>query len=188
LSARIDATTAGGGAGESGVSSCAGIEPGAIAGLASRFGLEVVVVASGNAIPGSYWGAPEAGLVGNRLFIRGDTPVHSLLHELAHFVCMEPSRRRRLDTDAGGDDREECAACYLEVLLAAHLSPYDPASCLADMDGWGYSFREGSAASWFRGDGLEARDWLATEGLIDTACRPTWRLRGQSFVGFGASP
>jgi hypothetical protein len=136
------------------------------------------MVAAGDDIPGSFWGAPEAGLVGSQLCYRADTPVHSLLHELAHYICMEPARRQRLDTDAGGDDLEECAVCYLEVLLAEQLAPFDAARCLADMDAWGYSFREGSARAWFRGDGREARAWLETHGLLDAAGQPSFSLRG----------
>jgi hypothetical protein len=157
---------------------CGELADGAVERLLGRFGVESVVVRPDHEIPGSYWGAPEAGLIAERIYWRADTPAHSLLHELAHFVCMDVSRRRALDTDAGGDDVEECAVCYLEVLLAEHLMPYGAERCLGDMDSWGYSFREGSARSWFRGDGREAREWLRAHGLIDAAHRPTWRLRG----------
>ena len=171
------------------VLSCAELAPESITALAARYGVEAVVVASDAEIPGSFWGAPEAGLVGDRIYFRADTPAHSLLHELAHVVCMDPARRGELDTDAGGDDLEECAVCYLEVLLADELPPFDHGRCLADMDAWGYSFREGRAATWFRGDGREARDWLEGRGLIDAAGQPTYRRREiQSLVGFGASP
>jgi hypothetical protein len=160
-----------------GILLCGAIARTAIDTLLARYGLEAAVVPARQAIPGSYWGAPEAGLIGKRLCFRGDTPVHSLLHELAHFVCMDPPRRRGLDTDAGGDDDEECAVCFLEVLLAGRLPPFDAARCLADMDAWGYSFREGSAAAWFGGDGRAARAWLLSHGVIDEADRPTWQLR-----------
>lgn len=153
------------------------IEPSAVDALLARYGLTGVRLEEGAAIPGSFWGAPEAGLSGRRIYFRPDTPVHSLLHELAHYVCMDAERRRGLDTNAGGDDEEECAVCYLEVLLADHLPPFDAARCLADMDRWGYSFREGSARAWFEGDGIAARDWLGAHGLIDAGQRPTWRLR-----------
>lgn len=156
---------------------CAELSPESIAALAARYGVEAVVVAPAGEIPGSFWGAPEAGLVGDRIYYRLDTPAHSLLHELAHVVCMDPARRGALDTNAGGDDLEECAVCYLEVLLANELPPFDHARCLADMDAWGYSFREGRAASWFRGDGREARDWLEARGLIDAAGKPSYRRR-----------
>ena len=66
-------------------------------------------------IPGSYWGEREAGLIGAKIFARLDTPLHSVLHESAHFICMTPERRAGLDTDAGGDDAEENAVCYLQI-------------------------------------------------------------------------
>jgi hypothetical protein len=136
-----------------------------------------VALAPGAEIPGSFWGAPEAGLVGEKLYYRADTPAHSLLHELAHVVCMDPARRDQLDTNAGGDDLEECAVCYLEVLLADELPPFDRTRCLADMDAWGYSFREGSARAWFRGDGREARTWLEAHDLVDAEGKPSFRRR-----------
>lgn len=166
---------------------CDAVARGAIESLLLRFGLAAVPVADDEPIPGSYWGAPEAGLVGRCLYFRQDTPVHSLLHEFAHFICMDPPRRAGLDTDAGGDDDEECAVCCLQVLLAPALPPFDADRCLTDMDAWGYSFREGSARAWFAGDGRAARAWLVGHGLIDESERPTGRLR-QSLVGFGASP
>jgi hypothetical protein len=156
---------------------CGELQDGTIAALLARYGVSASLLPPDSEIPGSYWGAPEAGLAGDKLFYRADTPVHSLLHELAHYVCMDPARRGRLDTDAGGDDEEECAVCYLEVLLADALPPFDRARCLADMDTWGYSFREGRAAAWFRGDGREAREWLEGRGLIDAVDRPTFDLR-----------
>lgn len=156
---------------------CAELVPETITALTARYGVEAVVVSPGADIPGSFWGAPEAGLVGERIYYRPDTPAHSLLHELAHVVCMDPARRGELDTNAGGDDLEECAVCYLEVLLAEELPPFGRERCLADMDAWGYSFREGRAASWFRGDGREAKEWLETHGLIDGAGKPSYRRR-----------
>jgi hypothetical protein len=159
------------------VLACAALAPESITALAARYGVRAVVVARDAEIPGSFWGAPEAGLVGDTLYYRPDTPAHSLLHELAHVVCMDPARRGELHTNAGGDDLEECAVCYLEVLLADDLPPFNRERCLADMDAWGYSFREGRAASWFRGDGQEAREWLELHGLVDAGGKPTYRRR-----------
>src|SRR5580698_2176791 len=90
----------------------------ALSALLARYGLELVVLEEQQDIPGSYWGDREAGLQGARLYARTDTPVHSILHEGSHFVCMAPVRRAGLDRDAGGDDLEESAVCYLQVLLA----------------------------------------------------------------------
>lgn len=143
--------------------SALGIEP--LRALFGAYGLEVVEVAGTSPIPGSYWGDCEAGLVGARLFLRGDTPVHSALHEGCHFVCMDASRRRQLDTDAGGDDLEESAVCYLQCVLAERLSGYSRTRIFADMDAWGYSFRLGSSRAWFVQDADDAREWLISRGL-----------------------
>ena len=149
----------------------------AVEDLLSAYGLELIIVTLGTDIPASYWGAPEAGIAGQCLFARADTPAHSLLHELSHYVCMAPERRAGLWRDAGGDDEEECAVCYLQVLLADRLPGLGRTRLLEDLDNWGYSFREGSAAAWFQGDGIAARDWLADKRLIDAEAKPTLRLR-----------
>jgi hypothetical protein len=146
--------------------------------LLQRYGATLVEVASGEPIPGSYWGEAEAGLVGNVVYVRADTPAHSFLHELCHYICMDAARRARLATDAGGDDDEESGVCYLQVLLAERLTGFGSARCLADMDAWGYSFREGSATAWFDGDGAHAREWLAAHALVDEGGAPTGRVRG----------
>lgn len=148
-----------------------------IGALLEAYGAELVEVAAGERIPGSYWGDSEAGLVANRVYVRADTPAHSLLHELCHYVCMDDARRAALATDAGGDDDEECGVCYLQVLLAERLRGFGAARCLADMDVWGYSFREGSARAWLEGDGRHARAWLRAHDLIDAEGRATLRLR-----------
>jgi hypothetical protein len=156
----------------------ADVARGDVEALAAKYGMRIVELERGERIPGSYWGESEAGLVGNRLFVRADTPVHSALHELCHYVCMDDERRARLATDAGGSDDEECGVCYLEVLLADELRGFGRARCLADMDTWGYTFREGSAAAWWAGDARFARKWLLESALIDAADRPTFALRG----------
>jgi hypothetical protein len=89
---------------------------------------------------------------------------------------MDEARRARLATDAGGSDDEECGVCYLEVLLADELRGFGRTRCLADMDAWGYSFREGSAGAWWVGDACFARDWLLQRGLVDSRGQPTSRL------------
>jgi hypothetical protein len=153
------------------------LDPAALEGLLSAYGLELIRVGSGAEIPASYWGAPEAGIAGSCVFARDDTPAHSLLHEISHYVCMTAERRTQLWRDAGGDDEEESAVCYLQVLLAERLPGLSFERLLEDLDAWGYSFREGSAAAWFCGDGLGSRRWLAERALIDDLGSPTLRLR-----------
>lgn len=160
------------------VTNCQDLPHEALRKLASRYGLTVEVLADQHPIKGSYWGDREAGLARSTLYIRTDTPVHSALHELCHFVCMSTSRRASLETDAGGDYAEENAVCYLQILLADFVPPMTKAVMLRDMDLWGYSFRLGSAARWFDDDAGDARDWLLDHALIDGNSRPTWRLRG----------
>lgn len=145
--------------------------------LLGAYGTRLIDVPDGAPIPATYWGEPEAGLTAAGIHARPDTPAHSILHETAHFVCASPARRRRLFRDAGGDPDEECAVCYLQVALAGRLAGFGRARCLADMDAWGYGFREGSAAAWLVGDGRDARAWLARRGLLDGAGCPTHRLR-----------
>ena len=147
--------------------------------LLDKFGLELVLVAPQTVIPGSYWGEREAGLVGSKIYARLDTPLHSVLHEGAHFVCMSPERRAGLDTDAGGDDAEESAVCYLQILLAKALG-FELGRMCGDMDEWGYSFRLGSAARWFAEDAEDARAWLLDRGLIDAQGAVAYTLRGSS--------
>ena len=135
--------------------------------LLERYGLELRLVAPEEVIPGSYWGEREAGLIGAKLYARLDTPLHSVLHESAHFICMTPERRAGLDTDAGGDDAEEGAVCYLQLALAQALPNVGRERICCDMDAWGYSFRLGSAATWFAEDADDAREWLVRHGLLD---------------------
>ena len=154
-----------------------GIDRIALGLLLARFGLSLRLVAHGEVIPGSYWGESEAGLIGDRLYARLDTPLHSVLHEAAHYVCMTPERRTGLDRDAGGDDAEECAVCYLQLLFADALPGVGRERLCDDMDAWGYSFREGSTRAWLAGDARDARAWLAQRELVDQGGLPTWRLR-----------
>jgi len=145
--------------------------------LLAGYRATLAVVAPNDSIPGSYWRDSEAGLVGNCVYVRADTPAHSLLHELCHYICMTAERRATLATDAGGSDEEECGVCYLQVLLAQRFRGFGAERCLSDMDAWGYSFREGSARAWFAGDGVHAREWLLEHGLIDAQQRATLTLR-----------
>lgn len=148
-----------------------------LATLLGNYGLDLVWHEADAEIPGSYWGECEAGLVGTRVHVRFDTPLHSALHETCHAICMTSARRAALHTDAGGDFAEENGVCYLQILLAGELPGYGSAAMLADMDRWGYTFRLGSAAAWFEHDADDARAWLLAAGLIDAAGCPTGRLR-----------
>jgi hypothetical protein len=139
--------------------------------------VELRIVAPEEVIPGSYWGEREAGLIGTKIFARLDTPLHSVLHESAHFICMTPERRAGLDTDAGGDDAEESAACYLQVVLAESLPNVGQERMCRDMDEWGYSFRLGSSAAWFTRDAEDSRAWLIRHGLLDRRGQVTHACR-----------
>jgi len=157
--------------------SCAGVGRATLERLVANYGLVCHWVPDGAEIPGSYWGAPEAGLIGNSLYLRADTPLHSALHEACHYVCMDPDRRTALHTDAGGDFAEEDAVCYLQILLADALPDIGRARLMRDMDAWGYTFRLGSARAWFEADAAEARQWLMDRQLILADGRPTWAVR-----------
>ena len=134
----------------------------AAAALLARFGLELVEVEPGEAIPGSYWGDAEAGIIGSRVHARADTPVHSLLHEAGHLMVMPPERRAAVHTDAGDTQRDEDAVCYLQLLLANALPGFGRERAFADMDAWGYTFRRGSAKAWFEGDAEDAAAHLGS--------------------------
>lgn len=149
----------------------------AVALLLQRYGIEFVLIAPEEIIPGSYWGDSEAGLKADWLYARLDTPVHSVLHEASHYICMTPERRAGLDRDAGGNDIEESAVCYLQVLLAADLPGVGLDRICANMDEWGYSFRLGSTRAWFDGDSDDARAWLRDHGVIDASGTLTGNLR-----------
>jgi hypothetical protein len=154
-----------------------GVDRIAVAALLDRYGLRLALVAPEEVIPGSYWGETEAGLRGDRLYARLDTPVHSVLHEAGHYICMTPERRSGLDRDAGGDDLEESAVCYLQVLLAGELRGVGVERAFADMDAWGYSFRLGSTRAWFESDAEDARRWLRQHGVTDGDDRLTGACR-----------
>jgi hypothetical protein len=145
--------------------------------LLDRYGLALNLLAPEEVIPGSYWGGREAGLVGAKIFARLDTPLHSVLHEGAHFICMTPERRAGLDTDAGGDHAEENAVCYLQIILAQRLPGVSQERICADMDAWGYTFRLGSAARWFELDAPDALQWLIAQGILDSNREPTYACR-----------
>lgn len=138
-----------------------------VACLLARFALQLQPVPDGAPIPGSYWGEPEAGIVGDTVFARGDTPVHSLLHEAAHLIVLEPARRAQVHTNATDSVEEEDAACVLQVLLGEQLAGVGRQRLLADMDAWGYTFRLGSAQAYVERDADCAWRWLQSHGLVD---------------------
>lgn len=148
----------------------------ALADLLARYQLQLDIVDSAS-IPGSYWGDEEAGLIGNRLYARDDTPLHSIVHEACHYICMDSQRRGALHTNAEGDYAEENGVCYLQILLADAVPGLGRARMLQDMDSWGYSFRLGSARAWFERDADDAQQWLQRHGLIESG-QPSYRLRG----------
>ena len=139
--------------------------------LLSAHGLMLQRVADGEPIPGSFWGDCEAGLIATTVFVRADTPVHSLLHETAHLLVMPEERRHAVHTDASDSQAEEDAACYLQILLADSLAGVGRARLMRDMDDWGYSFRLGSAQAWFEHDAEDARAFLAALPLAPI-CSP----------------
>ena len=142
-----------------------------VAALLARYGLRLQAVADGEPIPGSYWGESEAGLIGSCVHARGDTPIHSLLHEAAHLIVLPPERRALVHTDATDSVAEEDAVCVLQALLGDALAGVGRARVLADMDAWGYTFRLGSAQAYFERDAEAAWQWLHTRGLVDMATR-----------------
>ena len=135
--------------------------------LLTLFGLTLARVSDGDPIPGSYWGDCEAGIIGNTVYARGDTPVHSLLHEACHLIVLPPELRSGVHTDATDSIAEEDAVCVLQGLLGEHLPGVGRDRVLADMDAWGYTFRLGSAAAYVEHDAEDAWAWLQERGLID---------------------
>lgn len=145
--------------------------------LLNRYRLHLNVVDIGQAIPGSFWGDEEAGLIADQLYIRADTPLHSLLHEACHYICMDSKRRSQLHTNAGGTSDEENAVCYLQILLSDHFTQFSKAKMMQDMNSWGYNFMLGSSEAWFKEDAEDARQWLIKHKLINAANQPSYQLR-----------
>ena len=152
-----------------------GVAP--VAALLARYGLQLELVPAATAIPGSYWHEEEAGIIGLKVLARLDTPLHSILHEGCHTICMDTQRRAVLHTDAQGDYAEEDAVCYLQILLADFLPNFSKERMWQDMDTWGYTFRLGSAQRWFEADAEDARQWLITHDLLTSTDELIFKLR-----------
>lgn len=135
--------------------------------LLQRYGLALECVGDDAPIPGSYWGDTEAGVIAHTVYVRADTPVHSLLHEACHLIVAPSERRDRIHTDASDSQAEEDATCYLQIVLAEELPGVGGARLCEDMDRWGYTFRIGSARAWFERDAEDAREWLVRRGFLD---------------------
>ncbi len=142
-----------------------------IAQFLNRFQLDMKLIPNDAKITGSFWGDSEAGLIENTLYARCDTPIHSILHEAGHYICMTQERRENLHTNAIGNTKgefvEENATCYLQILLADELDDYGRENVFKDMDAWGYSFRLGSVQAWFEKDSKDAQEFLLKHQLID---------------------
>lgn len=145
--------------------------------LLGRYTLELVLQQDDEPITGSFWGDNEAGIVGKTVYVRGDTPIHSVLHESCHIICMGQDRRLQLNRDAGGDDLEEAAVCYLQVVLADCLGAVGRRRLMHDMDAWGYNFRLGSTREWFERDADDAVEFLINQCLLTASGEPTFTLR-----------
>lgn len=156
---------------------CADIILSDLQNLLARYGLVIEMVADNQIIPGSWFGDSEAGLIGNKLYVRRDTPVHSALHESCHYICMDSTRRSQLHTNAGGDYDEENGVCYLSILLADFIPGFGRDRMMQDMDAWGYTFRLGSSRAWFEQDADDTYAWLIKYGLMDAKKNPQWIVR-----------
>jgi hypothetical protein len=140
-----------------------------IAALLARHALALAWVDEGSPIPGSFWGEPEAGLIGSTVHARVDTPLHSVLHEACHLIVKPATERAAVHTNASDSGAEEDASCYLQIVLADQLPGVGRERLMADMDAWGYSFRLGSTRAWFEHDAEDARDWLRERALLPDA-------------------
>jgi len=145
--------------------------------LFAKYNLELEWIGADKEIPGSFWGDSEAGLIGNTLYVREDTPLHSAFHEACHYICMDKDRREQLHTDAAGDYDEENGVCYLQIVLAEQVPFADSQQMMNDMDQWGYTFRLGSAQAWFEKDAEDAQTWLINYQILGKDNQPTYRLR-----------
>lgn len=145
--------------------------------LLKKYQLNLELISDKKNIPGSYWGDSEAGLILDTVYVRADTPIHSLLHETCHYICMNNKRRVNLDTNAEGDYDEENGVCYLQIILANDIPEMGKNRMMQDMDSWGYTFRLGSAENWFKHDAEDAFNWLENHQLLDGKNKASYKLR-----------
>lgn len=134
--------------------------------LLDRYHLRLHWIDDDEPIPGSYWGEPEAGIIGTTIYARTDTPIHSLLHEACHVICAPPDKRASIHTDASDCQLEEDATCYLQITLGDAIPGVGRDRVMQDMDTWGYTFRLGSTRAWFEHDAEDAHAWLAARQLL----------------------
>ena len=129
-----------------------------VAGLLARFGLSLVCCVGHHIIPGSYWGDDEAGLKGNSLYARGDTPLHSILHEACHYICVSDERRQRLDTNAGSDEARKT-----RYVTCRFYSPNNSPTWAA----------RASSPTWM--PGVTVSDWVRASAGSNLTPRMPWR-------------
>ena len=87
---------------------------------------------------------------------------------------MSPARRAGLDRDAGGDDAEECAVCYLQILLADELTALAARACCVTWMPGDIPFAW-AAPGWFEQDAADACVWLQSSGVVTEDLRPPTR-------------
>lgn len=167
---------------EATVRTCGEVDRGELEHLLAALGVEARWIEVGSPIPHSHWGDREAGILGATLFLRDDTPVHSALHEACHVACARAEGRADLDTDAGGEQIEEDAVCYLQIAMADRLPGFGIGRAQRDMDAWGYCFRLGKARRWFEEDAEDARRWLEERDLLVEATTGESRGSGERRV------
>ncbi len=136
--------------------------------LLARYKLELIQVEGNEPIPGSFWGECEAGVIGNKVYARPDTPVHSLLHEACHLIVLPEEKRIEIHTDATDSVAEEDAVCVLQAILGDELCSVGRERVWADMDEWGYTFRLGSAKAYFENDAHSALQFLIDKKIINS--------------------
>ena len=90
---------------------------------------------------------------------------------------MTGDRRDDVDRDAGSDDLEEAAVCYLQIVLADHIDAAGRDLLIQDMDTWGYSFRLGNTRAWFEQDADDAIEFLINQGLLTETHEAIFKLR-----------